>query len=423
MLIKRSILPHIEAHLQRPEITVITGARQIGKTTILRMLQQRCEEAGRRTLFFNLDVEIDFGYFSSQQRLLEKIRLEAGDAYVYVFIDEMQRRENAGLFLKGIYDTQPNMKLVVSGSGSLELKEKIHESLVGRKRVFEILPVGFEEFVNFRTGYAYEDRLDAFCRTEKERIHALLHDYVSYGGYPAVVTAPDAREKHALMQEIFQSYVRKDLSFLLGLDRPESVVNLIQWLAHTTGSTVNYSTCAADVGISVPTVKKYLWYAQQTFIVHQVSPFYTNKRKEITKAPVVYFFDTGMQRFAYGMYGIEPGQQGLGQSFENMVCTLLYSRIRATAAQLHFWRTTNGAEVDFVVSAGENRIPFEVKSGGIHSDTLSRSFRSFIATYRPANAYVVTTAYRSSLQIEDTRVYFLPFYELRFIETAELARI
>ena len=142
MLIQRNIISQIEDHLERPEIKLITGAKQIGKTTILKMLLAKLHREGRQTLFFNLDFEKDFRYVESQETFLRKIKLEAGNDPVFVFIDEIQRKENAGLFLKGIYDLEaPQLKMIVSGSGSLELKENIHESLVGRKRIFEILPV------------------------------------------------------------------------------------------------------------------------------------------------------------------------------------------------------------------------------------------------------------------------------------------
>lgn len=137
------------SHLPEKEITVITGARQVGKTTIMKEIKNNLDKKGKNTVYFDLDFETDFAYFESQEKLLQKIRLEVGDQKSYIFMDEIQRKVDAGRFIKGIYDKQLPYTFIISGSGSIELKEKIHESLTGRKRVFEVQPVNFREFINY----------------------------------------------------------------------------------------------------------------------------------------------------------------------------------------------------------------------------------------------------------------------------------
>ena len=153
---------------------MLVGPRQSGKTTILKQLEAELRAGGRKTLWLNLDFEDDFRHLSSQGALLQKIRLELGKDGGVVFIDEIQRKENAGLFLKGLYDQGLPWKFVVSGSGSIELKEKISESLAGRKRVFELSTVSFGEFADFRTGYRYTDRLREFFRAEAAKNRSAL---------------------------------------------------------------------------------------------------------------------------------------------------------------------------------------------------------------------------------------------------------
>ena len=133
-MVKRKLQNELIKHLSKPEITLITGPRQAGKTTLLLWLKKSLEEEKNNTVFFNLDIESDKQFFTSQADLLKKIQLETSKKKTYVFIDEIQRKENAGLFLKGIYDMNLPYKFIITGSGSLELKEKIHESLAGRKR-------------------------------------------------------------------------------------------------------------------------------------------------------------------------------------------------------------------------------------------------------------------------------------------------
>src|SRR3989338_6683147 len=152
-LIKRDIFRDLLEHLEKKEISLLVGPRQVGKTTLMNLLKKHLDKNGKRTLFLSLEFEAEKKYFTSKNELLAKLKLEFGNDRGYVFIDEIQRKEDAGLFLKGIYDYELPHKFIVSGSGSLELKEKIHESLAGRKRVFELKTLSFEEFVNFKTKY------------------------------------------------------------------------------------------------------------------------------------------------------------------------------------------------------------------------------------------------------------------------------
>ena len=123
MIIKRSILKDLIDHLSNREISLIVGPRQAGKTTVMNLLREGLENRHESVVYFNLDLESDWQFFSSQEKLLETLRLRFGGSKVFVFIDEIQRKENAGLFLKGIYDLGTPYKFIVSGSGSLELKE------------------------------------------------------------------------------------------------------------------------------------------------------------------------------------------------------------------------------------------------------------------------------------------------------------
>ena len=290
-------------HLDHPEITMLVGPRQSGKTTILKRLEAELRAGGQKTLWLNLDFEDDFHHVSSQGALLQKIHLELGKDGGVVFIDEIQRKENAGLFLKGLYDQGLPWKFVVSGSGSIELKEKISESLAGRKRMFELSTVSFGEFVDFKTGYRYTDKLREFFRTEPAKTDQLFREYLMYGGYPRVILADTHQEKLATINEIYRSYLEKDIVYLLRVEKSDSFSNLVRVLASQSGKMVNYSELSATLGLSLATVKIYLWYLEKTFIVWKVTPWFTNIRKEITKAPVYYFRDIGLRNFASGSFG------------------------------------------------------------------------------------------------------------------------
>ena len=221
--IQRRLMTALKDHLGHPEITMLVGPRQSGKTTILKRLEAGLRAGGQKTLWLNLDFEDDFHHVSSQGALLQKIHLELGKDGGVVFIDEIQRKENAGLFLKGLYDQDLPWKFIVSGSGSIELKEKISESLAGRKRMFELSTVSFGEFVDFKTGYRYTDKLREFFRTEPAKTDQLFREYLMYGGYPRVILAGTHQEKLATINEIYRSFLEKDIVYLLRVEKSDQL--------------------------------------------------------------------------------------------------------------------------------------------------------------------------------------------------------
>lgn len=409
-MIKRKILAELRNHLKQKEITLLVGARQAGKTTLLKILEDELKASGYKTVFFNLDIEADNIHFKSQDGLLKKIRLEIGDEG-FVFIDEIQRKENAGLFLKGLYDQNLSYKFIVSGSGSLELKEKIHESLVGRKRLIELSTINFEEFTNFRTAYKYEDRLDDYFRIENQKSVLLLEEYLDFGGYPQVVLSDRVKEKTKLINEIYQSYLEKDIRFLLDIKKTEAVTNLFRILAAQSGNMVNVSELSSTLGIAAATVKNYLWYFEKTYIIKKVSPYFANMRKEITKSPVYYFSDLGLKNFATGDFG-HVSNTRLEHLFENFIYKILQEKLSISSSLINFWRTKDGAEVDFLINDGSRLTPIEVKYKKMQKPETTRSLHSFISAYRPETAIVVNLSYKGEKIIGKTKVSFLPFYEL-----------
>ncbi len=403
------------AHLDQPEITVLVGPRQSGKTTILKRLESELRAGGRKTLWLNLDFEDDFRHVASQGALLQKIQLELGSGGGVVFIDEIQRRENAGLFLKGLYDQGLPWKFVVSGSGSIELKEKISESLVGRKRLFELSTVSFGEFADFRTGYRYTDRLRDYFRTEPSKTDQLFREYLMYGGYPRVVLADTHQEKMATINEIFRSYLEKDIVYLLRVEKSESFSNLVRVLASQSGKMVSYSELSATLGLSLATVKLYLWYLEKTYIIDKVTPWYTNIRKEITKAPVFYFRDIGLRNFAAGSFGALSDSEA-GFAFQNVIHAMLKERFPLADTTIHYWRTKDKAEVDFVLRSGDTVTPLEVKYRDMKKLDVRRSFLGFLTRYHPDSGYIVNRNYSDETLIGQTRVLCLPYWELMFEE-------
>ena len=412
MPIKRYMFSELVAHLPKKEVSLIVGPRQAGKTTLMLQVQDYLKKKNEKTLFLSLDFEGDTPHFNTQAALLDRINLEFGKKKGYVFIDEIQRKENAGIFLKGLYDMQTPYKFVVSGSGSIELKEKVHESLAGRKRMFELQTVSLKEFINYKTMYKYEDRLDEYFRIEKTESLGLLIEYLNFGGYPRVILEETLAEKLQTMDEIYRSYIEKDIAYLLRVERIDAFGNLLRLLAGQVGNIINLNEISSTVGISVQTVKNYLYYAEKTFVIKRLTPYYRNIRKEISKSPVVYFNDIGMRNFSIGQFGRYVMLSEMGFLFQNLIYRLLHEKIKDEGSTLHFWRTKDRAEVDFVINKGREVIPVEVKCKEMKEKSIARSLRSFISRYKPKEAFVVNISLKDEDMIEKTKIRFIPFFEL-----------
>jgi len=410
-IIKRKIFNEIKDHLDKKEISLIVGPRQVGKTTIMNEIKKYLDKKGEKSIFLSLDYESDSVFFKSQEDLLRKIKLDLGKDAGFVFIDEIQRKENAGLFLKGIYDLGLPYKFIVSGSGSLELKEKINESLAGRKKDFFMNPVDFEEFVDFKTEYKYEDKLQDFFEIEKEKTFNFLKEYLNFGGYPRVILEETEKEKRNIIDQIFRSCIEKDIIYLLKSDRIDAFVLMIKILASQTGQLINYTSIAMQTGLSVPSLKKYLWYAEKVFIIRTVQPFFTNKQKEITKSPIVYFIDLGLRNFSLNMFGRVENNEQLGLIFQNFIYNKINKETEENLKSINFWRTKEGAEVDFIVRDGLSFLPIEVKFSNLLKTEITRSFRSFMNDYKPKEAKVVNLSLNTDKNIDNINIKFIPYYK------------
>ncbi|RKY35437.1 MAG: ATPase [Candidatus Omnitrophota bacterium] len=411
-MIKRDILLKLRSHISKKEISLIIGPRQVGKTTLMNMLKKELEQEGKKTVFLSLDFENDKNFFSSQNNLISKIQLELGNNAGVVFIDEIQRKKNAGVFLKGIYDLNLPYKFIISGSGSVELKQEIPESLAGRKAVFEMNPVSFNEFVNFKTNYAYQDRIEDYYFLETEKVKIFLSEYLNFGGYPRVILEQELLEKLRIIDEIYHSYLEKDISYFLRVEKIDVFACLVKLLSSQIGSLANYSEMANTLGASVQTIRNYLWYLEKTFIIKKVTPYFKNTRKEITKSPLFYFYDLGLRNYSLNQFGNIGEMNAAGFVFENFIFNILREKIYLSGASIHFWRTKEKAEVDFIINLGRKIIPLEAKYKNYKNPVIERSLRSFISKYNPEKAFIINKNLKAELNIGKTKVIFIPFWEV-----------
>ncbi len=406
--IKRTLYPKIKEHLSQKEITLIIGPRQAGKTTLIKQLKAELDSQGQKTLFFNLDIEQDFQALESQTRFLFTIKNYVGTQKAYIFIDEFQRKQDGGRFIKGIYDMGLPYKFIITGSGSIDLKAKVHESLAGRKRIFILAPLTFEEFFNFKTNYEVTNRQNTYLKLFPEKMQLLLQEYLTFGGYPRVVLSDTLGQKIEMLQEIYSSYLLKDITALLSVEKTYKFQKLLEVLSILDGKLVNISQLSKDIGISIPTVEKYLWYLENTFIIKSSYPFSRNPLKEITRSNIYYFYDLGMKNLISNNLDMLGSNSSFGFEFQTFVFNELYAKLEGKGLYtLNFWRTKNGAEVDIVLRIGQRIIPIEVKYTEFNKPKYSKAMRSFINKYSPETFYVVNKNFEHIEELNNTKIHFI----------------
>lgn len=389
MLYKREILHDILAQADNKEIILLTGARQTGKTTLLKQIETKLSE-DRPTFFLNLEnlefvrllndaPENLFKIFPLDKRSLKR---------QCVFIDEVQYLENPTNFLKYIFDEYADtVQLIVSGSSAFYIDKKFTDSLVGRKKIFNVYPLSLRDFLIFK---GREDileyvpkrflpdnvnLLDKLPLVFKKDLELLVEELMMYGGYPRVVLSPDIQEKKAVLEELATSYIKKDI-LEADIKEGEKYYDLFKILSAQIGGQINTNELANTLNISRPTVSHYLYVMQKSFHFALVKPFSRNRRKEIGKMPKGYFFDTGLRNYFINNFNSMSARQDPGQVLENFVFKQFSSKLNLD--DIKYWRTATGDEVDFVIN---EKIAFEVKyrsTGFIPSkyDAFTKQYKS-----------------------------------------------
>jgi predicted AAA+ superfamily ATPase len=354
----------LAAHLDKKEYTVLTGARQTGKSTLLRQLETYCKERSIPCVFLNLENRDIFSTLNEQP--LNVLRyLPDTTERVVVFIDEVQYLDDPSNFLKLLYDEHAmRVKIVATGSSAFYIDDHFRDSLAGRKRVFQLLTCSFREHLQLTQKGDLLQELDRIQAKEDAKTTHLTYlrqeweTYILFGGYPAVITEPKRKEKIVRLRDIRDSFIKRDI-IESGVQNEVAFHHLFRLLAEQSGSLVNVNELSNTLRIRSETVNNYLHILQKCFHVALIKPYSQNLRKELTKMPKAYLLDTGLRNCLLNDFQDSDLRSDKGELWESVYFRGLAERYDLES--IFFWRTADGNEVDFVLPEKDEPVAIEVK--------------------------------------------------------------
>jgi len=349
---KRKLYEKLLQHLPKKEFTILTGARQTGKTTLLSGLRAYCQDQDIPQIFINLENKTFLAELDSNPLNLLGY-LPTQDKKTIVFIDEIQYLSDPSNFLKLIYDDYSHLiKIVASGSSAFYIDKKFRDSLAGRKRIFHLMTCDFEDFLLLR---GKEDLWQEVLRIKEQpqakslKIDLLRLEWESfmlYGGYPAVVTEPMVNEKIEVLKEIRDSFIKRDI-IESGVQNEVVFYQLFQILASQTGQLVNVNELSNTLKVRNETIQNYLEVMEKCFHLSLVKPYFANIRKELVKMPKGYLMDTGLRNSLINNFTPINQRLDKGELWEQTVFRMLADRFGLDS--IRFWRTSDGNEIDFIL--------------------------------------------------------------------------
>ena len=389
-VLKRDINDEINKYIGTDNIIVLHGARQVGKSHILFYLEEQLKNAGKQTYFFDLEdsrfqeilnvgAESMLNFLKGEGINLEIIK--SGVEKLYVFIDEVQYLINPSPLLKLIADHHKYIQLIVSGSSSFNIKSKFSDSLVGRTVDFEIFNLSFSEFLRFKDMPANNSKsLDKF---HLEKMVALYEEYGTFGGYPKIVIEDSIEKKEKYLQQIIDTYIKKDIRDLANIKSIDKFNNMLKVLATQSGNLLNVAELARTCQLSQSTVESYLFILENTYIIKILRPYSTSAKIEVIKTPKIFFYDTGILQ----MLWLKNLQKTfLGNVFETSIFSELTKKYGTQ--DLNYWRNKNQNEIDFILTKKGKLLPIEVKKNFGNFRKASIAF--FLEKYKAEDYKVIS---------------------------------
>ena len=394
MLYPRLLEREILRYLPEKEALIILGARQVGKTSLMLRIKSKIEKEAP-CFYFDLEKPQDLERVEAGcEEFLQYLEVKGASKKKrnVIFIDEIHYLSDPAKFIKLMVDHySPRIKLVVSGSSSLEIKRKFKESMVGRKFSFHLYPLSFYEFLVFKerddlAEFLPENPFRDFPREDKTRFFTEEYkryflEFLIFGGYPRVALSKNIELKRKVLEEIATSYI-KDVRSIFQIEDIAKFNRLVKLLAINSANLLNMSSLSSAAGLSQYLVSQYITVLENTYLIQLLPPYFTNRKKEVVKAHKLYFLDNGLRNYLTGNLNFTEDRQDIGALLESAVFSGLKKRDPET--RLYFWRTQNKAEVDFILEDAQKLYPLEVNRSG----KPTRALYAFMRYYKKEKGYV-----------------------------------
>ena len=351
-MIERFLSKIIDNKLFTGKIIILTGARQVGKTTLLRQIVQDRNDC----LWLNgdeLQIQKLFDN-ASADRLLSEFK-----GYKIVIIDEAQRIKDIGLRLKLVADAGSDIQVIATGSSAFELANKVNEPLTGRKWEYQMFPISFGEMV---------------AQHGKLKEMRMLPRRIIYGYYPEVVMN-DGNEVE-ILKLLTDAYLYKDILSWENIKHPDKLQTLLRALAYQIGSQVSFNELAQICSLDAKTVEKYIGLLEQCYIIFRLPSYARNLRNELKSSRKIYFYDNGIRNALIADYNAPEIRQDIGALWENFVISerMKSNEYNKKWANRYFWRTKQHQEIDYLEEYGGKLHAYEVKWNPKAKASISKTF-------------------------------------------------
>ena len=378
----RKLFDNLLAHLPKKEFSIITGARQTGKSTLLKQIEEKCLQEGIQVVFINLENKTILAELNDNPLNVLNFLTNTKNRTV-ILVDEVQYLDDPSNFMKLLYDEHVGqLKIIASGSSAFYMDKRFKDSMAGRKKLFRLHTCSFDEYLVLSGKSDLLEEKNRLLKqknaksTKSDYLRIEWENYMIYGGYPAVITETDKEEKINRLKEIRDSFVKRDIQDS-GVSNETAFYKLLRILAAQTGNLVNVNEISSTLRIKNETAVNYLNVLQKCFHISLIKPFSRNLRKELVKMPKVFLLDTGMRNCLLDNFQPLSMRIDKGELWENSVFRLLADKYDIDAIQ--YWRTSAGNEIDFVLPAITNPRAIEAKYDKIRFKP--HKYKLFTETY------------------------------------------
>lgn len=397
-MIKRRIYDKAKRFMNKKEILAIVGARQVGKTTIMKQLY---EEENKTKIFLSFENQLDLNLFEND---IESFILKYIKQNEVIFIDEFQYARKGGKNLKYIYDLFKDKKIIISGSSYPELTLNSLSYLVGRYLVLEVFPFDFEEFLNYKD----ENLIKLLGKVNKNTFpffKPYFEDFLKYGGFPNTILKELEEDKKEVLRLTINSYLLKEIREILQYKDSYEFEKILQILAISDSTLLNKTNISTDTGVNIKKINEILNILEKTFLITILKPYEDRKIKELIKSPKTYFLDLGLKNILLNNFSDINLKQDKGAIYESFIL----NEFRKRSIGLKFYNYKNSSEVDFLYEKDNGEIiAIEIKSS-LSNTKLSRGLISYIEKYKPKKVIIFNENINEEIEYNGVKIEFTHF--------------